>query len=246
MNSVRLLCIGFLVAASGVASAQPETGFAESQVEVDGVLQIPKWRFSANPFGFSSSIPSLSLHRALGQRTDIGFSVAAHFNESARDDEQLYREFDAEVRAWDRDSDHFNAALVLSAELRRWREVSSRISWFYGLRGGYGYSYSERENRVEYADRDDDETDLTEIESWDHSTYGAMIIGVDLELIEHLSFAVGLTPIRATYFWGTDQWDSELDSTDEFRSRITWEDEEFDRFEVRLDSAVAGYVSLWF
>jgi hypothetical protein len=186
------------------------------------------------------------MHRAIGQRTDLGVYLSGDIGIRSSVDESDLVSYDGSPLTSDHDSDDFDVDLWFGAELRRWHPVSHKVSWFHGCLLGteFTYSFSEDESAV---------SELTRTRTFDTSLDGyaiglsaALSIGVELELMQHLSFAIMAVPLQLSHRWREAQRDSRDTSSLEDRPRTDTDTDSYSRFAVDVDSSVRTSLSIWF
>ncbi|MBD3161850.1 MAG: hypothetical protein GF346_06205 [Candidatus Eisenbacteria bacterium] len=247
MRSARLLVLLLVVTVCGFTNAKGQRDAApEREASSESTPLIQKWRLSANPFDHYSPVSMLSIHRAIGHTTDLGFGVSMRLDDRTYDDEDLSVEGQSVHSARDSRSEHMDVDAHLALELRRWRPVAGRISWYHGVRLGYGFGYGDSEDRGEIQYGDTDRQSRSDTEFWDHSVSAAAVLGVDLDLVDNLSFAIGLAPVRTSYSWTEKQYDSREDRSERDDPILRWREDTWDLFRLEFVSDVAAFVSLSF
>lgn len=246
MRTMRKFTLVLVITVCGFTTAQGNAEDDPAKTLAAGGIDSPKWRLSVNPFQEYEPVSMLSIHRSVGTSTDLGIGISMLLHDRTWEDEALSLNLFGSDRESEDTTDRMDVDVHLALEIRRWRPVASRVSWYHGVRLGYGFTYSDAEDRNHTRYISADARTRSEVESWDHSISAAAVLGVDLELIRNLSFAIGLAPLRTSYSWAKTESASREDTAQGGEPRVRMSQSTGDQYRVALETEVAGFVSLSF
>lgn len=207
---------------------------SEQGIETESLI-IPKWRLSVRAFPhhyYDHLI--LGIYYRVGDRYDLGISVDGDIDLGIRQRSSKSDDPDFHPSGYNYDEERYD--IRLSADLRRWGRVSDRTSWYWGGRLSGGYTYNEdvdayTESSSSWASR--------------NRTIGVSIVmGADLQLIDHLSVSFGLAPLLASYNWYNNEGVYVREATEEWEAKHTRTIEKRDVFSVEVNPHVAAFLSL--
>ena len=123
------------------AQVAPRVATVAEDVEIG----IPTWRFKVRAFGSSGAYPDLGVYRRMGKRYDVGLGVSGQIASEGGDGdyERLY--YNADQYRETRDSDRDRIDISIYGELRRWNQISERVSFYWGARFTTSYSHYDRD-----------------------------------------------------------------------------------------------------
>jgi hypothetical protein len=236
-----------IIAVSPILALEVVWSSPDSTAQSAPDWEIPRWRVGITPFNWYSSTPSASVRRSIGRRTDIGFSVSGWMRLSENSEDYDRRNYDGDIYRRNTDEDYQDIDLGLAFEVRRWHKVNDRVTWYNGLGLGSEFDcgdWDKEKVRFETDWTDETSYDTSSHKYYDFSTF--LTMGVDLQLMEHLSFSIGMTPLKLSYYWTKWEQDFIEKSPDEDGTNTGNIDEWGSRYQIEVYSKVSGLLSISF
>ncbi len=200
---MRVVAVLLVVAAGLMALSVPALGDAPPDSIrfancAGGSELVPKWRISVRTFdNYDGAL--LGVYRRLGECTDLGINIDADLDASDEESDMVWNYGDHQQAHGE--GDNGGVSVALGAELRRWRHVTQRLSWYAGVRLTGEYSH----DNTEFVDGELLDTGLAEFresqEFRDLRFSVGLGTGVDVALMRHLSATFALFPISVSGVW---------------------------------------------
>lgn len=158
----------------------------------------PTWRLQGRPYGESSV--SLGVYHHLTGRWDCGSQISTSLS-NENDDDHRDQSAVEHISFASRHSHSRYASVHVNVDMRHWWRIGQRVEWFVGPRIGVGYAYRHTDS-FELRIMDDETSRLwSEGKDEDTSLGVGLILGADLELLDHLSVTFALNPLHYWYAW---------------------------------------------